>query len=39
VYFAARKRRAVEEATPHRREADARREQATPLRETAKAQR
>lgn len=37
--FAARKRRAIEEAAPHRREADAQREQAASLREAAKAHR
>lgn len=39
VDFAARKRRAIEAATPHRREADAQRERAAALREAAKAQR
>lgn len=39
VDFAARKQRAIEEATPHRREADAQREQAATLREQAKAHR
>lgn len=39
VDFAERKRRAIEEATPHRREADAQRERAATLREQAKAHR
>lgn len=39
VDFAERKRRAAEEAAPHRREADAQRERAAALREQAKAHR
>lgn len=39
VDFAERKRRASEEAAPHRREADAQRERATTMREAAKAHR
>lgn len=39
VNFAERKLKATEEATPHRREADAQRERATTLREQAKAHR
>lgn len=37
--FAQRRRRATEEATPHRREADAQRERATSMREAAKVHR
>ncbi|MDP2793369.1 MAG: hypothetical protein Q8O25_04695 [Sulfurisoma sp.] len=39
VNFAERKRRAIEEATPNRREADAQRERAVTLREAAKTHR
>jgi type I restriction enzyme M protein len=39
VDFAERKRHAIEEATPHRREADAQRERAMSLREATKAHR